>query len=136
MRPHLPFAMVAVSLLLASCSMVSDLVDRITPRAAEPAPQPDPEPDHRQLIAARFRELFPESGTIRAVAISRGVRRHQLLEGLAWRACLKVEGRNLNGESIGVLTYVVAIRFNRIVDRRRATPVDFCETEQFDPFDA
>jgi hypothetical protein len=29
---------------------------------------------------------------------------------------------------------VIAIRRNRIVDRRRAKPEDFCESEKFEPF--
>jgi hypothetical protein len=123
----------AMGLALASCSMVTNVVESFSP-PPPPLPDPDPLPDYRQLIAASIREIFPDPPSLRSVAISQSVQRTQMLDGPAWRVCLKADVKNMNGDYIGVQTYVIAIRRNRVTDRRRAAPEDFCDSEKFEPF--
>jgi hypothetical protein len=40
---------------------------------------------------------------------------------------------NRAGKDMGVVTYVVTVAGNRIGDRRRATPVDDCDKEKYEP---
>src|SRR5262249_18307755 len=87
-----------------------------------------------QIIAASFREVFPETSSVRDVSISREVRRTQWVDGPCWRVCMKADAKNMNGDYIGLRTYVVAIRRNKVFDRRRAEPEDGCESEKYEPF--
>jgi len=134
MRSRLPYWLVPVAVLLSACSMITDVLDKVSPHAEERPPPPDPEPDYRPIIAASFREVFPETSSVRDVSISREVRRTQWVDGPCWRVCMKADAKNMNGDYIGLRTYVVAIRRNKVFDRRRAEPEDGCESEKYEPF--
>jgi hypothetical protein len=124
----------ALALVLASCGTISDILAPYLPRDPPAQPAPDPEPAYRQLIAESMRGLFANGADPRSVSISREVRRAQLLDGPAWRVCLRADTKNMNGQYVGTQTYVIAIRRNKITDRRRAEREDGCDAEAFEAF--
>jgi hypothetical protein len=129
--PAKTFAVMLVACAMAALSGCgfADQVAIFMPKGfRQPTPEPpaEPEPDVKELIRANADTLFTARPGTLAVA------RPKRITGRGFSACVKAVVAGPMNSQPQPITLVVIIEHGKLADRRRATPQDGCEGENYD----
>lgn len=118
-------SLLALATALAGCS-ASELVQNLP----SPAVPPDlSQPNHRRIVAANIRSIFPNQSLLGDVEIS-GVRMVDHFKGPAWLTCLKLDARGTPNH------YAIFLQGDKVIDSRAGIVIDQCHRETYTPFES
>jgi len=120
-----------MAILLGACAADSHsaLPGFMRVQAIEPPP-PEPPPDVKKLLHDQLDQVFIPTSRPQDVQVSLPRRD---LHGPGWTACVKAELTSATGGTLGPQTYRITIEDDTIIDRRRVSNEDNCDSESYDP---